>query len=133
MTVPWSRLLVWLDASVARIARPSEPADLLGRVEEARGQPGVVALDAASAQQGDRHERQADPDAHREEASQEVAEIAAVDRQLGQHGEPGRRESDPDDRDVPDAEALVNCWATPAPITIPAVTGRKASPARSGL
>ncbi len=131
---PWSALLVWLAASVARIASPSEPPTCWAVLNSPEARPASSPRDAAGSEQRDRHEREAHADAHRQQPSEQIAEVAAVNRQLRQPRHPGGRERDPDDRD---ACGRRGCGSTaargPAPITIPAVTGRNASPAFSGL
>ena len=86
--------------------QPQRAADLLGGIEQAAGQAGVLVADAARPQQGDRHERQAHPQAHRQQPHQQVRDVAAVHRQLGQDQHSEGCQRDAAGGDVAHADAL---------------------------
>ena len=57
-------------------------ADLLRRVDEPRGEPGLLRLRPGQRRDGDRHERERDRDAEDEEAREEIRPVRAVDGDL---------------------------------------------------
>ena len=130
---PCSSLVVWLAASVERIARPSEPPTCWEVLNRPEASPESSSLDAAGGQQRDRDEHQAHTDAHRHEADEQIADVVAVDRQLGQDQHSQRGQRQPDDRDVADADPPDQLLGQPGADDDPAVTGRNARPAFSGL
>ena len=69
-------------------------ADLLGRVDEARREAGVLGRDAGHRERHQRGDDEAGADAHQQQRGKDVDEVAAVDRARGRAAR-GRRRSAP--------------------------------------
>ncbi len=67
---------VWVVATVGQDRDAERAADLLGRVDEARGDPRLVGLHALQGRDRDRHEGEAQADAGEEEARHQVGDVA---------------------------------------------------------
>ena len=113
-----------VQATVPSSGKPDRAADLLGGVEQAGGDTGVLVGHVVQGDQGQRDEHQPEPERADELRAEQLAGVAGVLGQPGEPEHPARDLAQPATISGRGPSRGISCEASPEAITTPTANGR---------